>query len=143
MSGHIFFADTYFGFDDALYAAVRLIDLVARGDKSIGDMRDALPQMVNTPEIRIDVAEERKSAVVDAVKQSLLAAGAEVNDIDGVRVSRDGGWWLLRASNTQSALVVRCEAQGEDALEDLKAEVIAELNKAGLAVDRLEPSAGH
>ncbi len=143
MSGHIFFADRYYGFDDALYAAVRLIDLVARGDRSIGQMRDALPQAVNTPEIRIDVTEERKLAVVDAVKKSLQATGADVNDIDGVRVSRDGGWWLLRASNTQSALVVRCEAPSEEALEDLKAEVIAELKKAGLDVYSLEPSAGH
>ncbi len=143
MSGHIFFADRYFGFDDALYAAVRLIDLVARGEKSIGALRDGLPHMVNTPEIRIDVDEERKLDVVETVKQSLLGAGADVNDIDGVRVNRNGGWWLLRASNTQSALVVRCEAPDEPALEALKAEVIAELGKAGLKVDRLEPSAGH
>ena len=110
MSGHIFFADRYYGYDDALYAAVRFLGLVARWtDGTLADRYDALPRLFNTPEIRIDCPDERKFAVVAEVKQRLAAAGATVSDIDGVRVSTDDGWWLLRASNTQAVLVARCE----------------------------------
>ena len=132
MSGHIFFADRYYGFDDALYAAVRLLDIVARADESLAAMRDGLPQVVNTPEIRFDVAEERKFAVVDEVKARLAETDANVDDTDGVRVLSEDGWWLLRASNTQAVLVVRCESENEDGLARLKAAVAGQLGLSGI-----------
>jgi phosphomannomutase len=132
MSGHIFFADWY-GFDDALYCGVRLVSLVSRAGASLADLRDRLPQVLNTPETRFQVTEERKFAVVREVKDRILAAGAKVDDIDGVRVSTPDGWWLLRASNTQDVLVVRAEASTPDGLERLKGQVKAELSRSGVA----------
>lgn len=135
MSGHIFFADHYYGFDDALYAAVRILDIVARADRSLATMRDELPQVVNTPEIRFDVPEDRKFAIVDEVKARLAATDADVNDTDGVRVLNDDGWWLLRASNTQAVLVVRCESENEAGLSRLKEAVAGQLRESGIAAD--------
>jgi phosphomannomutase len=132
MSGHIFFADRWYGFDDALYAAVRILSLVARAPESLADMRDRLPQVMNTPELRFPVDETRKFAVVDEVRARLRAAGASVNDVDGVRVTTPDGWWLLRASNTQDVLVARCESAGADGLSRLKADLVAELNRSGV-----------
>jgi phosphomannomutase len=132
MSGHIFFADKYYGFDDALYVAVRFLDVLARSGKTAAELRDTLPTMINTPEVRFDCADERKFAVVEEVKARLVAAGAEFNDIDGVRVSQEGGWWLLRASNTQPALVVRCEAGDEAALARLKDTARTALAESGV-----------
>ncbi len=136
MSGHIFFADHYYGFDDALYAAVRLLDIVASSEKSLAEMRDALPNSVNTPELRLPCPEDRKFAVLEEVKARLAAkgpnAGFTVNDIDGVRVETPDGWWLLRASNTQAVLVARCEAKDAKTLERLKGELAAELRASGV-----------
>jgi phosphomannomutase len=120
MSGHIFFAHRWYGFDDALYAAVRFIEYVAGQDHSVAALRDALPQVVNTPEIRFPCADTRKFAVVEEVVARLKAAGAKFNDVDGVRVQTQDGWWLLRASNTQDVLVARCESQDEAGLARLK-----------------------
>ncbi len=133
MSGHIFYGDRYYGFDDALYVAVRLLGILATSDRSLADMRDELPAMVNTPEIRFPCSEERKFVVVSEVRDRLEAAGAEVNDIDGVRVTTADGWWLLRASNTQDVLVARCEARDEAALGRLKAAVAAQLERSDVA----------
>jgi len=132
MSGHIFFADKWYGFDDALYAAVRLLSIVARSDKSLAQMRDALPSAINTPELRFPCSEERKFKVADEVKARLKAAGAKFSDVDGVRVSTPDGWWLLRASNTQDVLVARCEAKDEAGLVRLKAGLVEELGKSGI-----------
>jgi phosphomannomutase len=134
MSGHIFFADTFYGFDDALYCGIRLLNIVAAGSASLADMRDALPQLVNTPELRFDCDEARKFKVVDEVKERLLKAGAKVNDIDGVRVNTADGWWLLRASNTQAVLVARCEARDEAGLERLMTDLKAELAASGVSL---------
>ena len=132
MSGHIFFADDYYGFDDALYAAVRLLRLVARSDASLDQLRDRLPDAVNTPELRFDCADERKFAVVDEVRARLSDEGADVVDIDGVRVRTDDGWWLLRASNTQAMLVARCEAANDDGLARLKSDLAGRLAACGV-----------
>jgi phosphomannomutase len=134
MSGHIFFADTFYGFDDALYCGIRLLNIVAAGSASLADMRDALPQLVNTPELRFDCDDTRKFNVVDEVKERLLKAGARVNDIDGVRVNTADGWWLLRASNTQAVLVARCEARDEPGLERLMTDLKAELAASGVSL---------
>ncbi|MAF49748.1 MAG: phosphomannomutase/phosphoglucomutase [Rhodospirillales bacterium] len=133
MSGHIFFSDGYYGYDDALYAAVRLLGVLAVGGESLAQMRDALPVMFNTPEVRFDCPEERKFAVIEEVKQRVNAeAGVTVRDIDGVRVETGDGWWLLRASNTQAVLVARCESASQDGLDRLKAIVSDQLRQSGL-----------
>ena len=119
MSGHIFFRDKYYGFDDALYAAVRVIELLDKRNEKLSSIRAKLPRMVNTPELRFDCAEDEKFIVVEKAKNYLKAKeNISVSTIDGVRVSSAYGWWLLRASNTQAALVARCEA---DTLENLDA----------------------
>ncbi len=132
-AAHIFFADHYLGFDDALYAAVRLLGLVARSDESLAQMRDKLPSLVNTPEARFPCAENRKFAIIKEIKERLQAAGAVVNDIDGVRVQTADGWWLLRASNTQDLLVARCESTTAAGLEVLKRSLAEALRAAGQA----------
>ncbi len=133
MSGHIFFADRYYGFDDAPYAAVRLLGLVSRSGKTLAELHDELPRMVNTPELRFPCPEARKFAVVDEVELLLRESGAELSDIDGVRVSTPDGWWLLRASNTQDVLVARCESTTEAGLGRLKSALAAALRPSGIA----------
>jgi phosphomannomutase len=132
MSGHIFYADRYYGYDDALYAGVRLIGILGRSDVSLAEMRDRLPQVVNTPELRFPCDESRKFAVVNEVRDRLKQTGAELTDIDGVRVKSADGWWLLRASNTQAVLVARAEAPDAAALDRLKAALTDQLKASGV-----------
>lgn len=141
MSGHIFFADTFYGFDDALYCGLRLLNIVANARESLAAMRDKLPQLVNTPELRFDCAEDRKFKIVEEVKARLKQAGAKVNDIDGVRVNTPDGWWLLRASNTQAVLVARCESANEEGLERLKGDLRAALAASGVSLP--DEASGH
>jgi phosphomannomutase len=132
MSGHIFFAQDYYGFDDAHYAAVQLINAVHLIGTSMSEIRSAMPAIVNTPEMRFQVDESRKFAVIDEVLERLKAEGADVNDTDGARVNTPDGWWLLRASNTQDVLVARAEAKDEAALDRLLAMIDAQLAASGL-----------
>ncbi|MCX8475598.1 MAG: phosphomannomutase/phosphoglucomutase [Sphingomonas sp.] len=140
MSGHIFFAHNYYGFDDAQYAAVRLIQAVHVIGKSLTAIKDAMPAMVNTPEMRFQVDESRKFAVIDEVLDRLEAEGADVNRTDGARVNTPDGWWLLRASNTQDVLVARAEAKTQEGLDRLMAQIDAQLAASGL---KRGPQAGH
>lgn len=133
MSGHIFYKDGFYGHDDALYVAVRLLDILARGKHTLAQLRDRLPQVYNTPEVRFDCAEEDKFAIVARVRAALEAEGADMDTIDGVRVRRPEGWWLLRASNTQAVLVVRAEARSERGLQALKREIVERLGREGVA----------
>ena len=132
MSGHIFFKHKYYGFDDALYAALRLVEVVSGSGESMAALRQSLPQMINTPELRFPVAADRKFVVPREIRDRLMASGADVNDIDGVRVSDDDGWWLLRASNTQDVLVARCEASSEAGLDRLKQALVGQLAASGI-----------
>ncbi len=132
MSGHIFFAHEYYGFDDAQYAAVRLIRAVHMIGKSMTEIRGAMPALVNTPEMRFQVDESRKFAVVEEVLDRLEHDGADVNRTDGARVNTPDGWWLLRASNTQDVLVARAEAKDQPALDRLLAMIDAQLAASGL-----------
>ena len=132
MSGHVFFADTYYGYDDALYAAVRLIAASARLGRSVTEMRGAMPPVINTPEMRFQVDESRKFAAIDEVKQRLAGTGADVNDTDGVRVTTKDGWWLLRASNTQDVLVARAESDSQEGLDRLLHQIDEQLAASGL-----------
>jgi phosphomannomutase len=132
MSGHIFFKHQYYGFDDALYAAVRLIRASVSLGRSVTELRGAMPAMVNTPELRFQVDESRKFAVVDEVLVRLHAAGAKVDDTDGARVSTADGWWLLRASNTQDVLVARAESHDTAGLGRLLLQIDSQLAESGL-----------
>jgi len=140
MSGHVFFAHEYYGFDDGLYAAVRLIAASLRLGQSVTDLRGAMPEMLNTPELRFQVDESRKFAAVEEVKQRLSATDARVTEIDGVRVTTPDGWWLLRASNTQDVLVARAESDTRDGLTRLIAQIDEQLALSGL---QRGPQAGH
>lgn len=133
MSGHIFFAHDYYGFDDAPYAAVRLIRAVSQLGGSLTALRDAMPEMVNTPEMRFPCPEERKFKVVEEVLERLRQEGAQVNETDGARVNTPDGWWLLRASNTQDVLVARAEARSKPALDRLMDQINAQLAASGVA----------
>ncbi|MEQ8348265.1 MAG: phosphomannomutase/phosphoglucomutase [Sneathiellaceae bacterium] len=132
MSGHIFFADRYYGFDDALYVALRFLAQVAAGEASVAALRQSLPQPANTPELRFPCDDTEKFGLVDRLRDRLRAGGAEVSDVDGVRVTLPEGWWLLRASNTQAVLVARCEAQDEAALAHVRGRMIAALDEVGI-----------
>jgi phosphomannomutase len=144
MSGHIFFADKWYGFDDAPYSAIRLLGIMARASESLSQMRAALPVVINTPELRFNCPDERKFGVIAEVKERLAASGAKVNDVDGVRVLTEDGWWLLRASNTQAVLVARAEATSAEGLERLKALLSEQLEASGLAApDFSGENAGH
>jgi phosphomannomutase len=132
MSGHIFFKHEWYGFDDAIYAAIRLIRAVSQLGGSLTDLRSAMPPMINTPEMRFQVDESRKFPVVDEVLERLASSGADVDRTDGARVSTADGWWLLRASNTQDVLVARAEAKDEAGLARLVAQIDEQLALSGL-----------
>lgn len=123
MSGHMFFAHRWLGFDDAIYSGARLLELLSRGERSLAERADELPQMINTPEIRVDCPDDQKVEVVRKVTASLKADAnvLGVVDVDGVRAKFEGGWGLVRASNTQPALVMRCEANTAERLTEIKA----------------------
>ena len=133
MSGHIFFADRYYGYDDALYAGVRILGILSRGKESLAEFRDSLPNVVNTPELRFPCGDDRKFKIVEEVRARLEKAGASVSAIDGVRVKTKEGWWLLRASNTQDVLVARAEARDAAGLETLKKLLVDQLRDCGVA----------
>ncbi|MFZ9394717.1 MAG: phosphoglucomutase/phosphomannomutase PgmG [Erythrobacter sp.] len=132
MSGHVFFADSYFGFDDALYAAVRLIAACTRMGRSLSELRGAMPAMHNTPELRFQVDDSRKFAAIDEIASRISASGAVVDTTDGVRVTEADGWWLLRASNTQDVLVARAESDSAAGLARLLGQLDEQLALSGL-----------
>ena len=132
MSGHIFFKHRWYGFDDALYAAIRLIEAVSYSGRSLTEIMDSMPRTTATPEMRFQVDEVRKFAIVDEVRDRLSGDGAKVDATDGVRVSTEDGWWLLRASNTQDVLVARAEARDQAGVERLVAQIDHQLAKSGV-----------
>jgi len=143
MSGHTFYADKWYGFDDALYAGVRMLGIVARMSGKLSAVREALPHVVNTPELRFACDDSRKFKVIEEVAARLRASGAKVSDIDGVRVSTSDGWWLLRASNTQAVLVARAEASDDSGLERLKAALVEQLTASGLPAPDFSGEGSH
>ncbi|MFW2828577.1 phosphoglucomutase/phosphomannomutase PgmG [Sphingomonas sp. ID0503] len=132
MSGHVFFAHDYYGFDDAQYAAVRLIGAVRVLGGSLTALKSAMPVMINTPEMRFQSSEDRKFKVVDEVLDRLEQAGADVNRTDGARVNTADGWWLLRASNTQDVLVARAEAKSQEGLDRLMEQINEQLRRSNV-----------
>ena len=134
MSGHIFIADNYLGFDDAIYAAARVITQMVKGGQSITEFMDSLPEQHATPELRIDCPDTVKFDAMEKIRAHVLSGhdAKDVNSIDGVRVRSGDGWWLIRASNTEAALVARAEAAGRAALERLLGDIETTLAAAGL-----------
>jgi phosphomannomutase/phosphoglucomutase len=136
MSGHIFFAHRWFGFDDAVYAGARLLELLSNSTRTLAQLADELPVMINTPEIRVDCSDDKKFAVVAEVTKRLREHPevTGVVDVDGVRAKFAGGWGLVRASNTQPALVMRCEAESKARLAEIKALVESTIAAATVTV---------
>ena len=130
MSGHIFFGDRYYGFDDAIYAALRLTEVLSQREQSLSAIRSALPSVVNTPELRLPCEDTIKFSMVEKVKEILEKFDdIEICDVDGVRVTSKYGWWLIRASNTQAIIVARCEASSNRDLETVKIQLKEVLQK--------------
>jgi len=121
MSGHIFFKERWFGFDDGLYSAVRLLEILAARDEDADQLFDAYPEDVSTPELNIQVTDESKFTIIEALQQ-MDFEGGEVNRIDGVRVDYPDGWGLVRASNTTPVLVLRFEAETDQILQRIRAD---------------------
>ena len=134
MSGHIFFADRYFGFDDAIYSSARLAEILSRSEQKLSQMLSDLPQTFHTPEIRIYASDEVKFKIVEDVKKE-LARIYPIIDIDGVRAIYPKGWGLVRASNTQEALVLRFEGETKEDLEAIKKEVEKTIEKVIESLD--------
>ncbi len=133
LSGHICFADKYYGFDDGLYCAVRLLNILSHSDDSFVSLTEHLPKMLATPEVRLHVDAERKFDIPKEIATMLAdVEGIDVNDMDGIRVTSDLGWWLLRASNTESVLSLRAEAYTEEGFETLKSQMEGYLQTAGV-----------
>jgi len=119
MSGHMFFADRYFGYDDAIYASCRLLEILSTTGKKVSELLADVPKTFTTPEIRVECPDNKKFKVVESVTHFFRERN-EVIDIDGVRVLFDDGWGLVRASNTQPALVLRFEALSESRLAEIR-----------------------
>jgi phosphomannomutase len=142
LSGHIFFADKYYGYDDALYCAIRLINEVATQGKSLSSLTAHINNLHSTPEVRFEVEEEGKFDLVPRVFDNLKAQqdnSFEINDIDGVRVTTADGWWLLRPSNTQSVLVARAESKTAEGLKRLTDMACSHVKKIGYTLDFTKP----
>ena len=136
LAGHICFADKYYGFDDAPYCAVRLLDILSNAGKTLAEMAAHFPEIYNTPEVRFHVPAERKFDIAPEIKARLeaeKAEGVEINDIDGVRVTTQDGWWLMRPSNTEDVLTIRAEGFSQEGLERLKNQLIGQLKQSGIA----------
>lgn len=134
MSGHIFFADHYYGFDDGIYAAIRVINIVLKSGKPLSQIRKELPKTFSTIEIKISCDEDKKFAIVDNLKAQMKQENINFNDVDGIRTQNENGWWLLRASNTSAYLVARCEAQSQENLEKLKKDLSSWLTKNQISI---------
>jgi phosphomannomutase/phosphoglucomutase len=135
MSGHIFFADRYFGYDDAIYASCRLIELLSKTDRKLSQLLEDVPKTFITPELRVDCPDEIKFKVVEKVKEDLRETFSII-DVDGVRVQFGDGWGLVRASNTQPVLVLRFEAMTETRLQEIKGLVEGKVQEAVAALQK-------
>jgi phosphomannomutase/phosphoglucomutase len=132
MSGHMFFSEGWYGFDDALYGAARLLRIVAESGRSVGELLADVPRFASTPEIRVDCPDELKFGIVERAVEHFRRT-REVVDVDGARVLFGDGWGLIRASNTQPVLVMRYEAPSQERLEAIRAEMEGWLATQGVA----------
>jgi len=132
MSGHICYADDFFGYDDAMYVALRLLRILSNQSKKLSDIIGRYPSTYSTSEIRFDVEEIRKFAIIDEIKQRLINIDGEVINIDGIRVQNSLGWFLIRASNTQNQLTCRAEALNKEDLLSLIKIIEDQLSLSGV-----------
>ena len=132
MSGHICYGDDFYGYDDALYVALRLLRILANTDKSLSDLIENYPKTFSTPETRFDVEEVRKFKIIDEVKNRLQNIEGKIIDIDGIRVETKEGWFLMRASNTQNQLTCRAEAVSKESLISLITIIEDQLKLSGV-----------
>lgn len=130
MSGHVFFKDRYYGFDDGIYAAIRLMKIIINNNLQLSDFRSNLPHTYSTKEEKISCSEDIKFQIIEKIKIDLDKKGVNYIDIDGIRVETDSGWWLIRASNTSPYLITRCEASSKDILNTLKLDIQSALKQA-------------
>lgn len=135
MSGHFFFADRYYGYDDGLYAALRLIDLISKAGQEIEKLISCLPVSYNTREIKIFIGEKEKISIIKEIKKQLQQAGKNFVAIDGIKLYNENGWWLIRSSNTEAAIVIRCESFSQNGLIELKKEINNILEKFALKIE--------
>lgn len=133
MSGHIFFADKFFGFDDAIYAGARLLEILSQKDKPISSLLSNIAKTESTPEIRIDCSDDTKFQLVEKLKEKFIS-DHKVNTIDGIRIEFENGWALVRASNTQPAIVMRFEALTKENLQKIKSFVEEKAKEIGLPI---------
>jgi phosphomannomutase/phosphoglucomutase len=130
MSGHMFFKERYFGYDDAIYASLRLLEIIAKSGRPLSALLADLPKTVSTPEIRVDYPDEKKFAIAEKATE-YFRKHYDVIDVDGVRIKFPQGWGLIRASNTQPALVLRFEADSAERLAEYRGIVEAKLKELG------------
>ncbi|WP_299943179.1 phosphomannomutase/phosphoglucomutase [uncultured Microbulbifer sp.] len=134
LSGHIFIRDRWFGFDDGIYAAARILEIMALREQTLDELLDSLPRMESTPEILLPVEEQEKFSLVDQLREQGDFANADINTIDGLRIEFSDGWGLVRASNTTSALTLRFEAENAEALERIRTQVMDQLRRIAPAI---------
>ena len=133
MSGHIFFADRYLGYDDGIYAGLRVLELI-NDSSTLDNFLNYLPTTFSTQEIKIDCSDNKKFKIIEDLSLLLDKENLKINKVDGLRIEKDDGWWLLRASNTQAVLVARIEAKSEDSLNNMQKELNIYLNKFDLSL---------
>ncbi len=133
MSGHIFYRENH-GFDDALFAALQLVKILANSDMKLSELVDKVPNVFNTPEIRLDCDDEKKFELIENISISQKRIGKKIIDVDGLRVISKDGWWLLRASNTQPSIVLRCESKTSSGLSKQLKEVKSVIKEFDLRI---------
>ena len=133
MSGHIFFADRYLGYDDGIYAGLRVLELI-NDSSTLDNFLNYLPTTFSTQEIKIDCSDNKKFKIIEDLSLLLDKENLKINKVDGLRIEKDDGWWLLRASNTQAVLVARIEAKSEESLKSMQKELNIYLNKFDLTL---------
>ena len=139
MSGHIFFADDFFGFDDALYVAARLVQLLSRTDKTLSELQAVLPIYYSTPEMRMACESDEEKFRIAKEAEEFFIANYDCSTVDGVRIKFGDGWGLVRSSNTQPVIVCRFEANTQERMEEIKDLVLSKL----LTIGKLEIEVGH
>ena len=139
MSGHIFFADDYYGYDDALYVAARLVQLISRGDRKLSELTAEIPKYYSTPEMRLMCESDEEKFRIAREAAEYFTANYDVIDVDGVRIKFGDGWGLVRSSNTQPVIVCRFEASTQERMEEIKDLVLGKLQSIG----KIELDAGH
>ena len=128
MSGHIFFNDKWYGFDDGHYSGARIIELISKYNKTVEEINDELPKLFSTPELNIDVTDETKFKIIEEFSSKCALEGEKIT-IDGLRINFKNGWGLIRASNTTPKLVLRFEGDSEDNLNKIKNDFLNELSR--------------